>query len=149
VVSRTIQDFEECDELKLIAQPGSAPILLTSVHVGAIGIERIGDATVNTVGLGANPPFVAPGRNDAAGIVGGGRIEWCTREGVSILGSDEAIGVSDQSIVWAVRTIEIDDRRGRSATRAHARSCPLASPCPVCDCTKSTNDHSSRPTGSH
>jgi len=104
VASRTTQDFEERAELKLTrATPVGPDLLLTSVHLGAIGLERVGGTTVNTVLLGAGLPFVTPGRNDTAGIVGGAGIEWRTREGISIFGAGEAIGFSDQSTVWAAK----------------------------------------------
>jgi hypothetical protein len=91
-------------ELKLTrATPVGPDLLLTSVHVGAIGLERTGDTTVNAVLLGANLPFVTPGKNDVAGVLGGGGIEWRTREGVSMFGAAEAIGFSDQSTVWSAR----------------------------------------------
>jgi uncharacterized protein with beta-barrel porin domain len=104
VASRTTQDFEERGELKLTrATPVGRDLLLTSVNVGIIGLERVGGTTVNTVLLGAGLPFVTPGRNDTAGIVGGAGIEWRTREGISIFGAGEAIGFSDQSTVWAAK----------------------------------------------
>ncbi len=104
VAGRTIQDIEERAELKLTrAQPIGPDLLMTSVHVGAIGLERLGDTTVNTVRLGISLPFVTPGRNDVAGVVGGGGFEWRTREGVSLFGAGEAIGFSDQSTVWSAK----------------------------------------------
>ena len=104
VANRAIQDLEERGELKLTrATPVGPDLLLTSVHIGAIGLERMGDTTVNAVLLGANLPFVTPGRNDVAGVVGGGGFEWRTREGVSLFGTAEAIGFSDQSTVWDAR----------------------------------------------
>ena len=104
VASRTISDFEERAELKLTrATPVGPDLLLTSVHVGAIGIERAGDTTVDTVLLGASLPFVTPGRSTVEGLVGGGGFEWRTREGVSLFGAAEAIGFSDQSTVWSAR----------------------------------------------
>ena len=104
VASRTIQDFEERGELKLTrAMPVGPDLLLTSVHAGAIGLDRLGDTTVDTVLLGANLPFVTPGRNHVAGVVGGGGFEWRTREGVSFFGAAEAIGFSDQSTVITAR----------------------------------------------
>ena len=104
VASRTIQDLEERGELKLTrAMPTGPDLLLTSLHVGVVGLERAGDTTVNTVLLGANLPFVTPGQNDVAGIVGGGGFEWRTREGISFFGDAEAIGFSDQSTVWSAR----------------------------------------------
>ncbi|HLH89737.1 MAG TPA: autotransporter domain-containing protein [Xanthobacteraceae bacterium] len=104
VASRTTQDMEERAELKLRrAVPVGPDLLLTSVHLGAIGVERIGDRTIDTVLLGLDLPFVTPGRNDVAGIVGGGGFEWRTREGIALFGAAEAIGFSDQSTVWSAR----------------------------------------------
>jgi hypothetical protein len=104
VASRTTQDLEERGELTLTrATPLGPDLLLTSVHFGAIGIERVGDNTVNTVVLGAGLPFVTPGKNDVAGVVGGAGFEWRTREGVSFFADGEAIGFSDQSTVWSAR----------------------------------------------
>ncbi|HEY1542317.1 MAG TPA: autotransporter domain-containing protein [Xanthobacteraceae bacterium] len=104
VANRTTQDIEERGELTLTrATPLGPDLLLTSVHFGAIGIERVGDDTVNTVVLGGSLPFVTPGKNDVAGVVGGAGFEWRTREGVSFFGAGEAIGFSDQSTVWSAK----------------------------------------------
>jgi hypothetical protein len=104
VASRTIQDIEERGELRLTrAQRIGPDLLLTSLYVGALGIERAGDTTVNTVLLGASLPFVTPGRNNVAGVLGGGGLEWRTREGISLFGAAEAIGMSDQGTVISAR----------------------------------------------
>jgi hypothetical protein len=55
---------------------------------------------VNTVVLGASLPFVTPGRATVGGVLGGGGLEWRTREGVSLFGAAEAIGLSDSSTVF-------------------------------------------------
>jgi hypothetical protein len=104
VASRTIQDIEERGEVKLTrAVPVGPDLLLTNIYVGAIGIERAGDTTVNTVLLGASLPFVTPGRTAVAGVLGGGGFEWRTRDGVSFFGAAEAIGFNDSSTVWSAR----------------------------------------------
>ncbi|WP_407193828.1 autotransporter domain-containing protein [Bradyrhizobium sp. STM 3566] len=104
VASRTIQNVEERGELKLTrATPVGPDLLLTNVYVGALGIQRLGDTTVNTVLLGANLPFVTPGKNKVAGVLGGGGLEWQTRKGVSFFGAAEAIGMSDSSTVVSAR----------------------------------------------
>jgi hypothetical protein len=98
VGSRTIQDIEERGELKLTrTMMVGGDLLLASGHVGVLGIERLGDTTVNTVLLGANLPFVTPGRNSVAGAVGGGGLEWRTRAGVSLFSAAEYIAMSDSS----------------------------------------------------
>ena len=58
---------------------------------------------MNTVVLGASLPFVTPGRNAVAGVVGGGGLEWRTREGVSFFGAAEAIGMSESGTVISAR----------------------------------------------
>ena len=105
VSSRTIQDLEERGQLKLTRTTvfGGGDQLLTSVHVGALGLERVGDTTVNTVLLGASLPFVTPGKSTVAGVLGGGGLEWRTRSGVSFFGAAEAIGFSDSSTVYDAR----------------------------------------------
>jgi hypothetical protein len=104
VASRTIHDFEERGELKLTREvPVGPDLLLTSVHVGAIGIERAGDTTVDATLLGISLPFVTPGKNTVAGVLGGGGFEWRSRDGVSFFGAGEAIGFSDSSTVWSAR----------------------------------------------
>jgi len=61
--------------------------------------ERTGDTTVNTVVLGASLPLVTPGRSAVGGVLGGGGLEWRTRDGWSFFGAAEAIGFSDSSTV--------------------------------------------------
>ena len=102
VAIRTIRDIEERGELTRAA-PVGPDLLLTAVQLGAVGLERAGDTTVDTVLLGASLPFVTPGRSTVEGLVGGGGFEWRTREGVSLFGAAEAIGFSDQSTVWSAR----------------------------------------------
>ena len=104
VASRTIQDFEERGELKLTRSTKVGPdLLLTSVYLGALGIERAGDTTVDTVLLGASLPFVTPGKSTVGGVLGGGGLEWRTREGIAFFGAAEAILMSDQSTVVSAR----------------------------------------------
>jgi len=105
VSSRTIQDIEERGQVKLTRTTlfGGGDALLTSVHVGVLGLERVGDTTVSTVLLGANLPFVTPGKSTVAGVLGGGGLEWRTHGGVSFFGAAEAIGFSDSSTVYDAR----------------------------------------------
>jgi hypothetical protein len=99
VASRTIQDFEQRGELKLTHTTAFTPkdALLTSVNVGVLGVERVGDTTVNTILLGQNLPFITPGRNAVAGVFGGLGMEWRTRSGVSLFGAAEYTAMSDQA----------------------------------------------------
>jgi hypothetical protein len=101
VGSRTIQDFEQRGELKFTHTTTVSPreVLLTSVNVGVLGIERLGNTTINTVLLGQGLPFVTPGKNTVAGAFGGLGMEWRTRSGVSFFGAAEYITMTDQSSV--------------------------------------------------
>lgn len=98
VGSRTIHLFEQRGELKLTHAStfGGRP-LLTSVHAGVLGMQQAGDTTVNTLVLGASMPFVTPGKDTVAGVLGGGGFEWHTGAGISLFGAAEAIGMSDSS----------------------------------------------------
>jgi hypothetical protein len=53
--------------------------------------------------LGASLLFVTPGRNNVAGVLGGGGLEWRTRQRISLFGAAEAIGMSDQGTVISAR----------------------------------------------
>jgi len=99
VANRTTQDLEERGELKLThaAMFGQGDLMLASVYVGALGLQRIGDTTVNTVLLGANLPFVTPGQNSVVGGLAGLGLEWRMRDGVSLFGAGEYIATSDHS----------------------------------------------------
>jgi Autotransporter beta-domain len=99
VTSRAIQDFEQRGELKLTHTTTFTPkdSLLTSVNVGLLGIERLGDTTINAVLLGQGLPFVTPGKTTVAGVFGGLGMEWRTRSGVSLFGVAEYTAMSDQA----------------------------------------------------
>jgi hypothetical protein len=45
----------------------------------------------------------ASGRVTRGGVLGGGGLEWRTREGVSLFGAAGAIGMSDQGTVITAR----------------------------------------------
>ena len=99
VANRTIQDFEQRGELKLtrVTAFTARDVLLTSVNVGVLGIERLGDTTINTVLLGQGLPLVTPGKNNVVGLFGGLGMEWRTRSGVSFFGAAEYTAMSDQA----------------------------------------------------
>jgi outer membrane autotransporter protein len=105
VGSRTLQDIEERAQAKLTHTTAFGPseFLLTSVHVGVLGIERVGDTTINTVLLGANLPFITPGKSSVGGVLGGAGLEWHTREGVSFFGAGEYLAMSDSSSTWTAK----------------------------------------------
>jgi hypothetical protein len=99
VGSRTIQDFEQRFELDLTRTMtvGASDTLKAGVHVGAIGLERVGDTTVNTVLLGQNLAFVTPGRADAFGGLAGTSFDFASHAHISVFGALEGIWMNDRS----------------------------------------------------
>ncbi len=73
-----------------------------SVHGGVLGVERVGDTTINTIVLAQALPFASPGRSNIGGAYVGAAFDWSTRSGVSIFAAGEYIATSDStSIVTA------------------------------------------------
>jgi hypothetical protein len=105
VGTRTIQDVEERAEVKLIVsvlQGASA-----SVHGGVIGVQRLGDTTVNTVLLGQNMPFATPGKGSVSGLFGGLGLDWRYRNATYFAGA-EYIGMSDSSsVIWGKAGVRV------------------------------------------
>jgi hypothetical protein len=99
VGSRTIQDFEQRFELDLTRtmSVGASDTLKAGLHVGAIGLERVGDTTVNTVLLGQNLAFVTPGRADAFGGLAGTSFDFASHAHISVFGAVEGIWMNDRS----------------------------------------------------
>lgn len=105
VGGRTIQDIEERFELNVTKMTtiGSHNTLKTGLHVGAIGPERVGDTTVNTVLLGQNLDFVTPGKAGALGGLAGGTFDFTTYQRISLFGAVEGIWMSDKSTTVTAR----------------------------------------------
>src|SRR5450631_3755200 len=99
VGSRTIQDFEQRFELDLsrTMTVGANDTLKAGLHVGAIGLERVGDTTVNTVLLGQNLAFVTPGKANAFGGLAGTSFDFASHQHISVFGALEGIWMNDRS----------------------------------------------------
>jgi outer membrane autotransporter protein len=99
VASRTTQDIEERGEVKLTQTTTFTrdDQLLTSLYGGVVGLQRVGDTTINTVLLGASLPFITSDQNHVVGELGGLGFEWRTRNGVSFFGAGEYTAMSDKS----------------------------------------------------
>jgi hypothetical protein len=65
--------------------------------VGAIGLERLGDQTIDTVLLGQNLSFVTPGQASAIGDVVDAGIQYHPTTNMSLFISAEGTAMSDRS----------------------------------------------------
>ena len=94
VGSRTLQDLEERAELKLTMTQGAVS---TSLYGGVLGVQRLGDTTINASLLGQPLPFATPGDDNVWGGYGGLGIAWRTAAGMSLFGAVEYTALSDDS----------------------------------------------------
>jgi uncharacterized protein with beta-barrel porin domain len=98
VASRTAQNIEERLELQLshsIEPFGGA--LQTTVTVGALGQQRVGATTINTILIGQNLAFAAPGENDVAGGYFGFGINLRVAGWLTVFAAAEATAMSDKT----------------------------------------------------
>jgi len=96
---RAINDLEERVEVELseVKSVSFGGTLKSTVNIGVIGLERLGDPTIDTVLLGQNLSFVTPGQASAVGGVLGAGIQYRPTANVSLFLSAEGTAMSDRS----------------------------------------------------
>jgi hypothetical protein len=105
VAGRFVNDVEERFELDLARVDASNPLgfIKTTVKAGVLGLERLGDTTVNTVLIGQSLSFAAPGENAAAGGFTGIDLDWRITRAVSLFASGEGALMTDGGAVGTVK----------------------------------------------
>ena len=98
VGSRTIGDIEERlgVEFSNVTAFGGGTVR-TSLDLSAIGLQRLGDNTINTVLLAQNLAFTTPGRREAYGGVVNAGFDWRPKSNVSFFASAEAMATNDKA----------------------------------------------------
>ena len=78
-------------------------LVKTTIGAGALGVQRLGDTTVNTVLLGQNLAFVTPGKSSVGGAYGLLGFEYRLRELVTFYANGEGTVMTDKSTTGTVR----------------------------------------------
>lgn len=72
-----------------------------TAYVGIIGLERLGNPTINAVLLSQSLSFTTPGRANAVGGVLGAGLQYRAMPNVKLFVTGEAVAMSDKSDSFA------------------------------------------------
>ncbi len=95
--SRRLSDVEERlgIEFAMITAFGGGGTIRSSLEFSGVGLQRLGDNTINTVLLAQNLAFTTPGRREAYGGVVNAGLDWRPKSNVSLFVSTEAMATND------------------------------------------------------
>lgn len=103
VGARNFNDVEERlgVELSTIRPVGLLPgTMKLTGEVDAVGLQRLGDDTINAVLLAQNLAFTTPGKAQAFGGAASAMIEWRPKNNVALYVSAEGMLMDDHSSSW-------------------------------------------------
>jgi hypothetical protein len=97
--NRSLSDIEERlgVEFSNVSVATFGGTLKTSVDVSGIGLQRLGDNTINAVLLAQNIAFTTPGSREAYGGAINLGFDWRPKSNVSVYTSVETTVMSDKS----------------------------------------------------
>jgi outer membrane autotransporter protein len=98
VGGRSINDIEERGEVEFSTVSGG---FKGTAYVGIVGLERLGNPTINTVLLSQNLSFTTPEQASAVGGVLGAGLQYQALPNVKLFVTGEGIAMSDKSDSFA------------------------------------------------
>jgi hypothetical protein len=106
VASRTVQNIEERIELGLsrIEALRSHGLMNTTFTFGLLGLQRLGDATVNTTLIGQNLAFATPGKDSVGGFYAGVGMGYWPTERIGVFLAVEGTHMSDKSVTGIAKS---------------------------------------------
>jgi Autotransporter beta-domain len=103
VPRRNVSDFEQRFELDLQGiNETRFGVLKTTVKAGVLGLERLGDTTVNTVLIGQNLAFATPGPNLTGGGFIGLDLDYRLTKIFRVFTTGEATFTTDHGVIGTV-----------------------------------------------
>jgi hypothetical protein len=104
VPRRNVSDFEQSFELDLQSITETRfGVVKTTVKAGVLGLERLGDTTVNTVLIGQNLAFATPGPNISGGGFVGLDLDYRLTKTFSLFAGGEGTLTTDRSAIGVVK----------------------------------------------
>ena len=90
-------------ELSSVLPAAFGGTVKTVIEVSGVGLQRVGDGTINTVLLGQNLAFVTPGTSTAWGGAAAAMVDWRPTATISIFAAVEGTVMSDHSATGTAR----------------------------------------------